>query len=205
MAGNWQTIITPKTTDWDIPSSVPVELGNAKTNAASAVALAEGPTATHAMVADAEAKMNALKENMRDLKRRYFLEPPLTVTDFVSLGLKRPDKTRTPIPVPGAAPILDQVKALGSYSVEIRYHDEATPDSKARPYGYSGCVLNYAFAAAPITDHALLTNSALMTANPFTLSCGPENEGKYFCCSVQWGNEKGEKGPFSPIEHTVVS
>jgi hypothetical protein len=36
----------------------------------------------------------ALEEFVRDFKRRYFIKPPLTDADFISLGLRPPGSTR---------------------------------------------------------------------------------------------------------------
>jgi hypothetical protein len=44
-----------------------------------------------------------------------------------------------------------------------------------------------------------------MTHSPFTLRLLPEAEGRYLSSAARWQNEKGELGPWSDIEHSVIA
>jgi hypothetical protein len=88
--------------------------------------------------------------------------------------------------------------------VEIRSHDEATPDSRAIPYGYNGCLLRYDWGPEPITDRALLAKSLLITRFPYTLILPPEAEGFRLSCTLYWQSRDLVGAP-SAIESVVIS
>jgi hypothetical protein len=88
--------------------------------------------------------------------------------------------------------------------VEIRAHDEATPDSRAIPYGCNGCLLRYDWGPEPITDRALLTKSLLITRFPYTLALPPEAEGFRLSCTLCW-QSRGLVGTPGVIESVVIS
>jgi hypothetical protein len=75
--------------------------------------------------------------------------------------------------------VIAELRPLGNSRVEIRAHDEATPDCRAIPYGCNGCLLKYTWWPERVTDYAALTQSTLMTRLPFTLILPPEVSGAY--------------------------
>jgi hypothetical protein len=108
----------------------------------------------------------------------------------------------TPELAPGF--FITNLKALGGFQVEIRFQDEAAPNSHAIPYGYNGCLLNYTVGTEKLTDYAALTQTKLMTHSPFVLTMPPEAEGNFLLCSTRWQNERGELGPWGEIQHVVI-
>jgi hypothetical protein len=61
-------------------------------DAAEALDVAKNETTrTPVATARCKAAFEALERYMRDMKRRYFLSPPLTEADIISLGLKPHD------------------------------------------------------------------------------------------------------------------
>jgi hypothetical protein len=103
MARNWTGILPAKGTAWRIPPAEIQDLANLTAAAESALGLATND-ATRTPVATARCR-DAFKQlggKMRDIKRRYFYEPPLTGADMVSLGLKPRDTIHTPISAPTA-------------------------------------------------------------------------------------------------------
>jgi hypothetical protein len=102
MAKNWHEVMNVKAKDWGIPQNVPVELENLFQNAENALSKTGRGLHTATDTAKCEEEFSALVEKMRDIKRRFFLTPPLSDHDYVSLSLDPPDKTRTPIPPPTA-------------------------------------------------------------------------------------------------------
>ncbi|MDR2510420.1 MAG: hypothetical protein LBC77_07245 [Spirochaetaceae bacterium] len=131
-------------------------------------------------------------KKMRDEDKAYY-------------GLHIADKTPTRRGSPHTAPVFAGVRALGSFRVEIHFHDESTPDSRAIPSDYNGCLLCYHFAEERTSDYTLLEHTALMTRAPYVLQLGPESEGKFLSCSARWQNRRGELGPWSEIDHTVIA
>jgi hypothetical protein len=81
---------------WGIPSPVLTEFDALLQAAESALETAQNETTrTPVATAQCRAAFEALIEKMRDIKRRYFLEPPLTDADLISLGLKPHSPTHT--------------------------------------------------------------------------------------------------------------
>jgi hypothetical protein len=89
--------------------------------------------------------------------------------------------------------------------VELRFHDEKTPESRAIPKGYNGCLLRYAYGPERITDRALLTTTKLMTRSPFTLNLPSDAERMYLSCEACWQNGKGHLGQAGEMQSVVVA
>jgi hypothetical protein len=103
MARDWQSVAGTKTAAWSIPAAVLTELGTLITAANTALTTAQNETTrTPIATAQCKAAFDALIAKMRDMKKRYFLTPPLQDADFVSLGLKPHDSTPTPSGTPTA-------------------------------------------------------------------------------------------------------
>jgi hypothetical protein len=103
MARDWQSVAGTNAHLWGIPPSVLQGLDSLIQVADTALTTAKNET-TRTPVATAQCKeaFDVLTAAMRDMKRRYFLTPPLTDADYVSLGLKPHDGTSTPSGPPTA-------------------------------------------------------------------------------------------------------
>jgi hypothetical protein len=142
---------------------------------------------------------------VRPFVQQYLKFDPVTDEDRIAARVHNHDSTHTTIGAPAGRPVIAGLKALGGFQALIPFHDEHSPESRAIPYGCNGCLLYYAIGPAPIADYALLKETVLMTHSPFTLHLSPEAEGKYLSSAARWQNEKGELGPWSDIEHTVIA
>ncbi|MDR2552581.1 MAG: hypothetical protein LBD31_05390, partial [Treponema sp.] len=100
MARDWITLLGAtggKAAAWGIPTTVLTELGTVWSTAQGALDTAMNETTrTPVTTAQCREAFAALVDKMRDLKKRYFLTPPLLDSDLVSLGLKPHDTTPTP-------------------------------------------------------------------------------------------------------------
>jgi hypothetical protein len=121
------------------------------------------------------------------------------------LGVHPGDPTHTPHPDPQTVPVIAELKPLGACRIEIRFHDEATPGSRAIPAGYNGCLLRYTYGPERITEAALLTRSQLMTRSPFTLNLPADAERMYLSCCVCWQNGKGHLGQPGEAQSVVIA
>jgi hypothetical protein len=167
----------------------------------------EATVAPHTSV-QTEAKNDQRKEAeafVRPFVAQYLKFDPVTNEDRTAMNLHNRDSVPSAIGVPATRPVITDLKPLGGFQVEIRFQDEATPDSRAIPYGCNGCLLNFTVAATRITDYAALTSTKLMTRSPWTLGLTPDEEGKFLSCAVRYQNEKGELGPWGEVQHTVVA
>jgi hypothetical protein len=177
-----------------------------------------------------EAKNDARKNAeafVRPFVAQYLKFDPVTNEDRTAMNLHNRDTLPSTIGVPATRPVITDLKPLGGFQVEIRFQDEATPDSRAIPYGMSGCLLNYAVGATKTEDYAALATTKLMTPrrrlaahiilpigkraqarmtkSPWTLGLSPDAEWKFLSCATRWQNEKGELEPWSEVQHTVVA
>jgi hypothetical protein len=89
LSHHWQNVAKANAAAWGIPLRAFAELDQLTQEAEAALALVEDDN-THTPVATANCKAAfvELAKKMRDIKRRYFLAPPLEDADFASLGLK---------------------------------------------------------------------------------------------------------------------
>jgi hypothetical protein len=76
-------------------------------------------TRTLVTTAQCRAAFEALTAKMRDIKRRYFLEPPLVDADIISLGLKPRDTTHTMSGVP-TAQVTIETYLVGRHELGIK-------------------------------------------------------------------------------------
>ncbi|MDR1096078.1 MAG: hypothetical protein LBL31_06790 [Spirochaetaceae bacterium] len=188
-----------------IPKTVALALQSGYTVWHEAYHKLAGPHTSGDVLAKKELKIAGEK----DLQafNREFIVTSRYVTDEQrrDIGCPVHDTTRTRIGTPRTVALLTGLRATGGSAVELRFRDEATPDSTAIPYGMGGCLLNYAWGPEKINDHALLTKTVLMTRTPYTLVLPPAASGATLSCCARWQNKTGHLGKPSAIHHIVVS
>lgn len=171
-------------------------------------------TARAAFLADDSSANRSLKNvSMKRAKAamRSFANTSIRFNRFMResdkevFGVVAKDNTYTPVSTPTSRAIIDSIKALGGFRVEIRFHDELTPTRKSIPYGYNGCLLNFVYLDERVTDFKALNHSALMTKSTYVLRLEPDSERKYLSCAARWQNDRGELGPWSDIGHVVIA
>ena len=150
---------------------------------------------------------------MRFIKRHWFLQPPLTDADMLTLLLKLHDDTKTPVGIPRleAEGTIRYVDSGIIEIVKIRARgDMNTEDKRA----YAGVRIYYGLTGAP-TPH-----------DPFRLSEAPlagyqlphstwtqrhshrfeligESGNKIFIC-LRFENRKGGEGPWGPVLTAII-
>jgi hypothetical protein len=188
-----------------IPAEALTALNSAYTAWHTAFVKMAGP---HTKI-DTEEKNDSRKAAEREIRGcnhaylRY--HPAVTNEDRTAMNLHVNDTTKSKIPVPATRCLVTDLKNLGGFRVEIRFQDEATPESRAIPYGMNGALLNSTWGPEKVTDYALLKDSRLMTENAFVVQLPPEAEAKFLSLACRWQNSKGELGPWSEIMYIAVS
>jgi hypothetical protein len=179
-------------------------------------ALNEHKTAWDTAYADAVAEPTPAKKHektwvrgemeqfVRGFVNQYLRFPPVTNEDRDNIGVPNHDTKPTPHGAPTTVPVLNGLEQELGHRVLIRFHDENVVDSQAIPYGYNGCLLNYAVDAEKVTDTEALEKSALMTRSPWRLDLAPEDEGKWLSVSIRWQSGTGKLGARSEVQHIVV-
>jgi hypothetical protein len=203
MAQNWSTILdTDKAGAWGVPAGKVSALDTAMVAAQSAYAATEG--AGRGPVASEHCKeaFVALQAAMRYIKDRYFFMPPLTAEDFVSLGLKVPDTTPTPVDIANKQ-VDFELEPKGVYLVEIRCWDHETGEKRILE-GLTGIDVRYAFTPEPVTDLALLTENIVLTKTRHTFHVDPANRGKWLSAACCWYAAGPKYGQWVAVQSAIV-
>lgn len=150
------------------------------------------PVACAAMV-DAR---NAAEQNARQLASLIQANPAITDPDLSAAGLTVRAAIPTPVPAPVTRPII-QVAQLLPLGALLRWSDELTPDSKAKPAGVVAGQLFYKIGdPAPLTlDECRF--AGLATKVPFTLDLPSAAGGEKVHLVARWATRRGLYGPTS--------
>jgi hypothetical protein len=202
---NFVAEITKNRAEWEIPAGEIAGVTTALTAFKVLHARAVGPEKSPVIIEEKNEARDEFKAKVRAMVKFRFENPVITNADRVRCGLHLRDTIKTPIGDPATVPVIAELRPLGNSRVEIRFHDEGTPDSRAIPYGYNGCLLQYAWGPERMDDHAALTQSKLMTRVPFTLVLPPEASGQRLSCAACWQNGQGHLGQPSEIQSVVIA
>jgi hypothetical protein len=157
---------------------------------------------------ETEAKNDARKASnalIRPFIAQYLMFPPVSNEDRSAMGIHNKDKHPSPIGDPTTRPVITEIRSIGGFQVRIWFRDETTPESRAIPYGENGCLLNFTWGKQPVDDRSAFSETKLLTRSPFTISFPPESQACFLSCAARWQNKKGVLGPWSEIQHVVIS
>jgi hypothetical protein len=219
MAKDWQEVLSGKATAWSVPATQVTALGQLSGEAESALNMALSSERTAVVTANCKAAFEALAEKMRFIKSRYFLSPPLTDADLISLELKPRDTTNSPVLPPTAQAEAD-ISRPGVHLLELRLRpvSGSPADTHRSDYGYrvyygimpsGGASLEAATGAkrelmkAPVSGTGL-PFSKFTRRKKELFDFPQEDSGKttYFC--VRYENAKGESGPWGPMFAAII-
>lgn len=142
----------------------------------------------------------------RELYTGWLKKNPLvTNEDLVIMGLpKRNTEGRQPAPVPFTWP-LSLANTATPRRVRIDFGDSSFPHKRAKPAGVHGAEIRWtAIGASRVVGLKDLVHSAFDTRTPFVLDFEEEERGHMLYFALRWENNRGEKGPFSPIQKAVI-
>jgi hypothetical protein len=198
MADAWLAYITTeRATAWGIPAAELTELTAKRGAAQTKLTASTGPDGSPRLRVECNTAFAELKSLMRHIKNHHFHKPELSDGDFTALGLAIPDTTRTPVPTPvEEAP----------FSMKREGYMQALVHHGKRPYGVNGALLRYVVLAPgsnPPTFEQLSESMLLTRINEY-LDFPDTLEGHTLYASLQWQNDKGDKGPPAPIQHLVL-
>ena len=212
MAKNWYAVLNRAGSAWGVPPTVKSDLAGLYQDAGDMLEEALSNARTAVITARYNELFHKLTAKMRDIKKRYFLTPPLDEANYAELGLKEPDTVATPIPPPTAQVEAD-LTFPGIHLVELK---RIRPVAGAAPDGRSDYGVRIFWG---ITGPASGTDKFRVTETPksgndlphsqFTRRRkelfdfdGESGNTVYFC--LRYENPKGEAGPFGPILKAVI-
>jgi hypothetical protein len=199
MGIDWQSVIRSKSSAWGIPADVLEEFGTLLNDASDALTLAKNETTrTPVTIARCKEAFNVFITKMRDIKRRYFLTPPLIDSDYVSLGLKPHAPKPTPSGPPTAqATVETYLTGRHELGVKILYvsGDPTDPANKGYRIWYSVVAAGETPPATPNDLH----QSFYTTRKKDVIVFDFNDSGKtvYFAIQIENGGKKGTWGPLT--------
>jgi hypothetical protein len=203
MARDWQSVAGANAGAWGIPQNVFQELGTLIQAADTALTTAKNET-TRTPVATAQCKeaFDALTAAMRDMKRRYFLTPPLVDSDYISLGLKPHDTTPTASGTP-TAQVTIETYLVGRHElgVKIIYVTGTATDPANK--GYRIWYSAIAPGETPPANPNELRTSFFTKRKKDVIEFDFGESGKNCFMAVQIENE-GKKGPWGPLTSALI-
>jgi hypothetical protein len=220
-ADNFQTLIaaSPATYGLGAPDAVAITNSFNTWHAAYLVGGSTGSppvpinpsTFTSVTVAAKNSAKFAMIIILRSYAAQIRLNPGVTNSDKIALGLNLPNNTPSPIPVPLTFPLLSIVGA-GPGTHIIRFADSATPALRAKPFGAVGMQLYRGVAAAAIVDVNLTDWYAQLTTQPFQSSFLIGDAGKVATYFARWitrgrpvGDAAAQVGPWSaPVSMNIA-
>jgi hypothetical protein len=218
MSKVWNTVIYRNAKKWNIPDEVVTELEKLTENAQDALGDAMSADRTAVINAKCKIAFDALSAKMRDIKDRYFKEPPLQEPDFVELLLKPKDKIKTPVGEPTAQAEAD-ITYQGPYMLLLHIRPLAgTSLDNRSDYGYrvyfgvlphGGATVEEAtgqrrYLMKAAMQGSELPHSQFVRRKRELFIFPPEDSGKtaYFC--IRYENSKGKAGPWGPVFSAVI-
>jgi hypothetical protein len=219
MAKNWQTVLATKASQWNISEAETAEFDDLVEDAENALAKAQSSQRTAVITAQCKAAFEAMIAKMRFLKSRFFLVPPLSSADLISLELKPKDTNPTPVPPPTTQAEADLSRpGVHLLELHLRPVTGSTPDPHRADYGfrrYWGIMPSggATVEAATGTKRELMKTPVSGAELPFSkftrrkkelLDFDQADSGKtvYFC--IRYENAKGESGPWGPMFSSII-
>lgn len=150
----------------------------------------------------ARERLEPLVKTLEQILRAY---PPAIVSD-ADLDLmgfpKRSTGKRVPSPVATTTPGYG-VALPGAFRVQISFFDKERGSGK--PRGQHGVeIASLVTTATEGIVQASLTRSTFDTNSPCTFDFPDTDRNKRFYFSLRWENSRGEKGPWTPVDFTVI-
>jgi hypothetical protein len=203
MAKKWYGILTSRGTVWGIPEEVATGLGTAAAEADGVLAAVMNETTrTPVVTAHCRDVFGRLEKRMRDIKKRYFLSPPLEDADFIALGLRPADTHPTPAGKPEAQ-IRVETFLVARHELGFRLvYESGNPDDPANKAYRIWYQVVEAGEAAPQSQEDL-RNSFSTKRKKEVMDFGPESSGKTVYFAVQIENGK-LKGPWGPMGEALI-
>jgi hypothetical protein len=123
--------------------------------------------------------------------------------DLVAMGIALPNPSRTPAPVAHEAPDVDTDTSVLAH-VGIHFFEKGHKHKKAKPAGQHAVEIAWIISDTLPTRWDELLHSVVGTRTPYTFSFDYKQRGQTLYFAIRWENTRGEKGPWSAIQSTVI-
>jgi hypothetical protein len=203
MAKDWVSVTGTNAHLWGIPLTAVQELSGLTDAAETALATAKNETTrTPVATAQCKAAFDTLIAAMRDMKKRYFLTPPLQEPDYIALGLKPHDSTPTPSSPP-TAQVTVETYLVGRHELGVKMIYVTGSPSDPANKGYRIWYSVVAPGETPPASPDDLRKSFFTKRKKDVIEFDFGDSGKTVYFAVQIENE-GKKGPWGPLVSALI-
>lgn len=150
-----------------------------------------------------DASRTALEDAIRALVARLQASADVSDEERAGLGITVPDSEPTPVGVPETVPEI-AVDVTARLEHTVKFTDELTPTSTAKPAGVVGCELWVKIGGEPPADPAECTFLALDTRTPYRAVYAGADANKVAHYMARWVNRRAEKGPWSATASATI-
>lgn len=204
-SANFSTLITAAPTTYGLVAGQATAFATLNTALQSAYSASINPSTRTSVTVEAK---NVALHNMRvsavNLAKIIYSTTTVNDSQLVSLGLL-PRSSRTPIPAPSEAPIIDIVSVTGS-TVKIRLHAADDSTRRGKPAGVDGAVVfSYVGAAAPNVESEW-TNEGITSKTVVDIAFPAETPGgSKVWFTAFWFNPRKQNGPAATPVSTNIA
>ncbi len=149
----------------------------------------------------------SLESKIRQLVRQLQASPDVDDTERQAMGITVRDKVRTANAGEVTTRPIGVVDTSQRLRHEIKFTDESTPTSRAKPDGVMGCEIWVKVTAPeehPPASADELSFVTLDTATPYTAEFDGADGGKTAHYMLRWVKTNGEKGPWSETVSATI-
>jgi hypothetical protein len=126
----------------------------------------------------------------------------VTDEDRRLMGVTVHDTKPTPVKPPHTVPEISlDAPAPAVIEIHFRDHEET---GRAKPYGVHGAEIAWGVLEEKPDNWSDLPHSSFATHSPYRHTLDGKDRGKKFFFAVRWENTRGEKGPWTEIQETIV-
>lgn len=151
---------------------------------------------------------DTLETAIRQLVRQLQASGKVDDAERAALGITIPDTVRTVTTGGIGTRPIGMVDTSQRLRHEIRFSDEATPTSRAKPAGVMGCEIWVKVAPtgeAPPSSADELSFVAMDTASPYIVEYDGADGGKTAHYMLRWVKTGGDKGPWSETISATIT
>ncbi|MDR1562108.1 MAG: hypothetical protein LBS54_03330 [Dysgonamonadaceae bacterium] len=144
-----------------------------------------------------------VRADVRDFVNEHLrFNKAVTRDDKRKLGLTVPSSSRTPVKVPDTFPEAS-IKLPAEGVVVVKFRDSKTK-LRAKPAGVQGAEIKWILLDKKAEIKEELIYSNFDTSSPYKFSFEDHDRYKVLSFILRWENNRGAKGPWSPIYYAVV-
>lgn len=203
-ARNFSDLITAAPATYGLTAPIAVAIDALVDAYETALSAATDPsTRTPVTIAAKDSAKGAMVPQLRYYAQNVKANAAVSNANKEALGIRLNDPIPTPIPAPATKPVL-QIVASGPLEMRLRFADELTPTSRAKPFGSIGCLVYRKIAVGVSSDPNTATFDGIFTRIPFTQTFDAADVGKTVTYWARWTNAKGEEGPWSEAIARVI-